>query len=422
MDAKRKRAANPESSSPAESKCLVAQLPHGLILDILSRLPIKSLFSCKLVCKTWLHLISDPHFAKLHLSKSSTAILIRDVCFRSTELLSTQFVEEVHDKTVDVEKMRFVPNTNLPDTEFHVINSCKGLLCLDGKSKGNFNQMIYVCNPILGEYVIIPVFEKLRKWEQYFALGFSSVSNQYKVLQTYFPDRPYVNQCRAEVYTVGTGQWRSIGNAPFSLDHLDANAFLHDSVHWIDYSPENDGFICAFDFGFEHFKRLALPIDSQKLHGFRDHAISCVGVLKAWLFVAFDVCSEWGDLEIWVMEEYGIKESWSKKFVVDFISYQPLFTLGSGKILMFQRHQCIVCYDPKSKSIQDTGISQGMECIGVTAYTPSFVSLQDIAKGEELKSVDEDDELEAFTNIKGIYQGQAVFENGHCALTYQQFP
>ncbi|CAK7338459.1 unnamed protein product [Dovyalis caffra] len=259
---------------------------------------------------------SNPHFAKLHLSKSSTAILIEDGCFRSKELLSTQFVEEVHNRTLDVEKMRFVSNTNLPDTEFHFINSCNGLLCLYGKSKGDFNQMIYVCNPILGEYIIIPVLHKLRKYGHRFALGFSSVSNQYKALQTIFPEGEYVRQVRAEVYTVGTGRWRSMGNAPFNLGHLDANAFVHDSVHWIDCTLENDGFICAFDFGFEQFKRLSLPPSSQILEGSRIHSIACVGVLKAWLFVAFEVYSECGDIEIWVMEEYGVKESWSKKFVV----------------------------------------------------------------------------------------------------------
>ncbi|KAL9345869.1 hypothetical protein Peur_060722 [Populus x canadensis] len=43
---------NPESSNTAESNCLVAELPHGLIMDILSRLPssqplVNSVNSCR---------------------------------------------------------------------------------------------------------------------------------------------------------------------------------------------------------------------------------------------------------------------------------------------------------------------------------------------------------------------------------------
>ncbi|CAK7338465.1 unnamed protein product [Dovyalis caffra] len=392
MDDKRKRAA-----STAESKCLVAELPHGLITDILSRLPVKSLFNCKFVCKTWLRLISDPHFAKIHWARSPTTFLIQDTRSRykeSTDILLVQIVEEVIRKTFEIESIRFVPNTNLPDTGVDILNSCNGLVCCWGMSKGIFNDMVYVCNPILGECISIPVVKKVgkrKKCGQYFALGFSTASNQYKVLHTFYLGREFVTQCRAEIYTVGTGQWRRIGNAPFSLDYLNANVFLHDSIHWVDYDPENYRFICAFDFEFEKFKRLSLPPDSQIHDGKGRHSVSCVGVLKGCLFMAFDVCSECGEFEIWVMEEYGVKESWSKKFVVgnvhlnDYVCYEPLFFLSSGEILMLHEDQCIVRYDARWKSFQDLTISQGIKSIKVIAYSPSFVSLQDIAQGEEVK-------------------------------------
>ncbi|GMP53785.1 hypothetical protein CsSME_00019157 [Camellia sinensis var. sinensis] len=49
-------------------------LPTQIILEILSRLPIKTLFLCQLVSKHWLSLISDSHIANLHLSRSPVSL------------------------------------------------------------------------------------------------------------------------------------------------------------------------------------------------------------------------------------------------------------------------------------------------------------------------------------------------------------
>ncbi|MCI32976.1 F-box/kelch-repeat protein, partial [Trifolium medium] len=47
-------------------------LPFDLIIEILSRLPVKLLLQFRCVCKSWKSLISDPKFAKKHLSHSTT--------------------------------------------------------------------------------------------------------------------------------------------------------------------------------------------------------------------------------------------------------------------------------------------------------------------------------------------------------------
>ncbi|KAJ9551768.1 hypothetical protein OSB04_015813 [Centaurea solstitialis] len=47
-------------------------LPEELMIDILSRLTVKTVIHCKLVCKKWRDLILDSSFVNLHLSKSPT--------------------------------------------------------------------------------------------------------------------------------------------------------------------------------------------------------------------------------------------------------------------------------------------------------------------------------------------------------------
>ncbi|XP_027169904.1 uncharacterized protein LOC113769596 [Coffea eugenioides] len=43
----------------------MAELPIEIVTDVLSRLPLKALFRCKCVCKTWCNLLSDSWFVKL---------------------------------------------------------------------------------------------------------------------------------------------------------------------------------------------------------------------------------------------------------------------------------------------------------------------------------------------------------------------
>ncbi|PON82322.1 F-box domain containing protein [Trema orientale] len=55
-------------------------LPNDIFVNnILLKLPVRSIISCKYVCKTWYNLISDPEFSKLHMLQAKTCILIRDI-------------------------------------------------------------------------------------------------------------------------------------------------------------------------------------------------------------------------------------------------------------------------------------------------------------------------------------------------------
>ena len=50
---------------------LLPFLPEELIVEIILRLPVRSLLQFKCVCKTWKTLISNPQFAKRHLLSST---------------------------------------------------------------------------------------------------------------------------------------------------------------------------------------------------------------------------------------------------------------------------------------------------------------------------------------------------------------
>ncbi|KAL9237042.1 hypothetical protein vseg_011632 [Gypsophila vaccaria] len=108
-------------------------LPEELIVDILSRLPVKSLLRFKSVCKSWRDLINTRRFIKLHLKRSqesnSGGII---TLYHDTRLYSLNFHRpgnplgtELHGPAfLDYYKSRW--NELGPPV---LVGSCNGLLC-----------------------------------------------------------------------------------------------------------------------------------------------------------------------------------------------------------------------------------------------------------------------------------------------------
>jgi F-box interacting protein len=255
-----------------------------------------------------------------------------------------------------------------------------GFLVVSG---GEFRNVIHVCNPILCEHIEIHVDDhKTCLYGNYFALGCSATGNQYKVLWTFYQNDRH-RYPKAEIYTIKTGHWRSVGNG-FSIGRLDFNTSLHGCIHWAHYETSWEC-ICSFDFESEQFKRLpAPPICDGNLDGFIR-----LGVLKDCLSVTVRKWDAPYEIHVWVMNEYGVQESWSKQILFKpdyhhFISYEPLILLRRGKILILLDGELVVCYNiEKIRSWGRIINCENMEDTHAIAYNPSFVSLHHIAAGEE---------------------------------------
>ncbi|XVF28464.1 hypothetical protein REPUB_Repub15cG0031500 [Reevesia pubescens] len=141
-----------------EAKGLLTYLPTVIVMDILSRLPLKSLLNCRYVCKTWLQqIISDPHFSKLHQSRSAINILNHNGSPRceSRNILLYQIDKAPQGDRIQIDEMKFTPRFNLPNSSFELVNSCNGLLCLCRF----LHKSLHVCNPCLE-------FETELNWQQ----------------------------------------------------------------------------------------------------------------------------------------------------------------------------------------------------------------------------------------------------------------
>ncbi|KAI3898291.1 hypothetical protein MKX03_033968 [Papaver bracteatum] len=91
------------------------------------------------------------------------------------------------------------------------------------------------------------------------------------------------------------------------------------------------------------------------------------------------------DISIWIMKEYGMKESWTKMFSVSTQSIEmslkystmTVMDFKNGKILFLKDKSSLVFYDPRDETtrVVNTGGLSLESCSSVDTYVESLVSL-----------------------------------------------
>ncbi|CAK7330041.1 unnamed protein product [Dovyalis caffra] len=91
--------------------------------------------------------------------------------------------------------------------------------------------------------------------------GFSPVTSQYKVVRIFSQYKSDVVRGEewydgrlAGIRTLGTGSWRSIGSAPFSVFKLAFPTYLKGALQWLCLDFKSSEFIVSFDMDKEHFQ------------------------------------------------------------------------------------------------------------------------------------------------------------------------
>ncbi|XP_076893895.1 uncharacterized protein LOC143546026 isoform X1 [Bidens hawaiensis] len=103
----------------------------------------------------------------------------------------------------------------------------------------------------------------------------------------------------------------------------------------------------------------------------------------------------WLKFSVWVMKEYGVKDSWSREFVVDTTGWlvharqclMPIICRNNGEIVMVSDHGFILLYDMNKKKGRVVNHPPLELEWRVLMHTPSFISLTDVVNGTELEVV-----------------------------------
>ncbi|KAJ9551812.1 hypothetical protein OSB04_015857 [Centaurea solstitialis] len=368
-------------------------LPTELTIDILSRLPVKTIIYCKLVCKKWRDLVLDSSFVNLHLSRSPTRLIIHHKIhdprmyrwmYAPNEPGILKWVE-IEDK-VDHHHLHHDPPMSIDLSVLsgyqyslmYQMGSVNGLICLCMYSPNLKSDQAYICNPVTREYVTLPSKYHGRQGvlEVIYGLGVSSLTGEYKVVRAFqveiLPNSNKPSQLsvlEAEVYTLGTGQWRSLVPVPitYRLERFleFCGPFLNNHCHWIVSDTE----ICTFDLDKESFQLLPSPPPPVKENQFHGQSLA---ILKGCLCKLDTYHSE---MTIWVMKEYGSTTLGTKRRTIRWPLYEPIHLIAGlkdGSFLMVFENKLSV-FDPRSQTIEDTKMFDPY--LSGWAYRPSFLKL-----------------------------------------------
>ncbi|XP_057495640.1 F-box/kelch-repeat protein At3g06240-like [Actinidia eriantha] len=116
-----------------------------------------------------------------------------------------------------------------------------------------------------------------------------------------------VPDIQVEVFTLKTNNWRVIQGFKDIHGIYGPGAFLNGALHWLVSPPEGTPAIVSFDLATEILFQEVVPPPCQ---GFADFTIQSVGVSGGYLSV---LGGDHTRMEIWVMKEYGVRESWTKQ-------------------------------------------------------------------------------------------------------------
>ncbi|KAG4983856.1 hypothetical protein JHK87_028605 [Glycine soja] len=288
--------------------------PDEILVEILHRLPSKSILRCSAVCKSWRSLISNESFISLHRRHSPSFLLLG---FSNKLFLPHRRHHHDPSLTLSYTLLRL---PSFPDLEFPVLSFCNGLICI---AYGERCLPIIICNPSIRRYVCLPTpHDYPCYYNSCIALGFDSTNCDYKVIRIscIVDDESFgLSAPLVELYSLKSGSWRILdGIAPVCYVAGDApHGFEDGLVHWVakrDVTHSWYYFLLTFRLEDEMFGEVMLP-------GSLAHVSSVAVVVKVvgggngktltvYHVSACYPCS----CEIWVMKEYGVVESWNKVF------------------------------------------------------------------------------------------------------------
>ncbi|CAM0943708.1 unnamed protein product [Alopecurus aequalis] len=307
------------SSSTPPSGAAVGRLTDDLIVEILSRVPLKSLCRSKCVCNHWLGLIDHPdHRKKLPQTPAGFyhSRTITDDWLLESPIYFTTFPGAGRRCPPIDTSFTFLPNHR----RVHLLDCCNGLLLCrwyDISAQGDHFRYV-VCNPATEKWVILPHSGKATNEVGTVRLGFDpAASSHFHVFELVMEQ-----ECEWDpdiagltVYSSETRRWvyrHKRWNAHVRLNHhQSASVFLNGYLHFQVDCLENATCLAVVDTEGETWMNFGVPDD-----GLLDGFIQCSqGRLHYANFQRYEDGAA-VRLVVYVLENYETKE-WILKHSVE---------------------------------------------------------------------------------------------------------
>lgn len=341
-----------------KKKNTLLSLDDDLLFEVLGRLPPKSLYVCKSVCKAWFSIIAQPEFVTFYrnqLEKSTRLLLSirdgKDLFSNKRYLLGTNLL--------NMEECLSVPYT----TYYGVTQVINSLICFYIACR------VRLCNLTTSEIMDLPLSHYrggcVQKCRYFF--GFDPISATYKLLK--------IDHRLCEILTLGENMcedsWKSLGDQLcFPHESVPEEAFCVNGVlYWLLGNKNRE--LVSFDLNRLRFRSWFLPdcLNSSYTIG---GALQFRGCL-AFAYICgthFNIFSR--------SREYFNRTTHTFKLPTELIqecnSMIPIGSLPTGEImLVYANHfTTIYSYDPENQKFERFGVPDQWKSKIYSASISSF--------------------------------------------------
>ena len=277
----------------------------------------------------------------------------------------------------------------------YVVGSSNGLVCLLNDTPGDETDLVALLwNPSIRKSIFLPCpgvkFYPSLHPMQYLGFGYDPITDDYKLVRLvylydlfdqYSDGKKYFPVSDFQIYTLRTGAWRTItGHSCQIIADQSFSVFLNGSIHWFGHTREHNGdfhnansasrnVILSFDIGDEDFHKMAVPKSLEEVHRFNMKVAVLDGLLA---LVPYRDQAFGGFCSVWVMKEYGVAETWTKLFNINFGNVLG-FTMN-GEVLVTKSGKLRI-YDPNSQRTLNPHIHAQPESFYFDTYMESLVLL-----------------------------------------------
>ncbi|KAL0363150.1 UNVERIFIED_CONTAM: F-box protein CPR1 [Sesamum calycinum] len=327
-------------------------LPFEIIEDILRRLPVKTLKRFRAVAKSWCFLIDSENFIKLHLRQSLVSNSHRSLILGGLGLYTIDL--DSLDKTHVIKPPFYYKSVD------GISNSCNGIVLV-------MSEPPILWNPFSRDYKVLPEcsVEYPVELDSYsktsYGFGYDSTNDDYKIVRVveFRNETTHVwTHSETTIYSLKSNCWRRIEGFPYPLPFLRGywrvhiNGALHTPVEELHI---HEARIMAFSVEREKHYEVTMP------PGIRTRGVDMsLDVIGGCLSL---VCAQRSRVVIWVMKEYGVKESWTKLLSIcppaierDHFVKPLAYSREGDKILLNCDDKRLVWYDLSKKTVENVSV------------------------------------------------------------------
>ncbi|OIT25113.1 f-boxkelch-repeat protein [Nicotiana attenuata] len=258
-----------------DSILTIPVLPAELVIEILSRLPVKSLLQFTCVSKSWLALISSPEFIKTHLSLSANN---KDYTHHKVMMSSySRLMSNV--KACSLRSLFYDSITEAFDLDCPLISYAR-YMCDHVSFIGSVNGLIclliqvneyFIWNPSIRKYKKLPNTRVPMRvtYRSVSGFGYDELHDDYKVVVSFYSNSTNPD-CEVMIYSLKSDSWRTRDNDGRELAN-GRGMFVNGKLHWTTTSDDycfnhNSKNIISFDLADEKWGTVEEPCYGEVTH------------------------------------------------------------------------------------------------------------------------------------------------------------